>query len=401
MMQITDLKQEQKILPILRLGFRPFFLFGSIFSAFAILAWILLLDAKVSFSPFGNPLWWHIHEMLFGFYIAIVTGFLLTAVQNWTGMKGVNGKLLLFLTIVWLLGRIAMFAPNALGQPLSSIIDLSFLPIVAFVLAKPILAVKQYRNLFFVPLLVVFFIINIEMHLAIYAPEIFSLKLSGYAAILLMCFLISVMAGRVTPMFTANGTQTAKATAAPWLDKLANGSLAILALLLITAPLLGFNVTFFAIVAILSGVAQFVRQCRWRPWITLNVPLLWSLHSGLLLLSIALIVLGLSYLTDVIASNHAWHLLTIGAMATIVLAMIARVSLGHTGRPLMPPKLMSLAFIALIITALIRTFAPAIWPEHYTLIINSAGYLWLTAFMIFIFYYGPMLISPRADGRPG
>ncbi|GHE94626.1 NnrS family protein [Thalassotalea profundi] len=401
MMQITDLKQEQKIPPILRLGFRPFFLFGSAFSVFSILAWLLLLETTLIFSPFGGGLWWHIHEMIFGFFIAIVTGFLLTAVQNWTGIPGIKGKTLLFLVIIWGLGRIVMSVPELLGQSMSSIIDLSFLPIVAFILAKPICAIKQYRNLFFVPLLLVFSLINLEMHLAVYSPELVSLKYAGYAGVIMVSFLISVMAGRVTPMFTANGTQTPKASPSPFLDKVANGSIAVLGLILILAPFMAINYTVFGLVSISAGITQLIRQYRWRPWITLRVPLLWSLHVGILLLGIGLIVLGFSYSLGGLSVNHAWHLVTIGAMATTVLAMIARVSLGHTGRPLTPPKLMSFAFIILVFSALVRSFAPWAWPEHYNIILSIAGLSWILSFMIFIFFYGPMMLMPRVDGRPG
>ncbi|XQW84343.1 NnrS family protein [Thalassotalea piscium] len=401
MMQITDLKEEQKIPPLLRLGFRPFFLFGSLFAVFSISAWLLQLENVFTFSPFGNPLWWHMHEMLFGFFIAIVTGFLLTAVQNWTGLKGIQGKTLLLLAVIWALGRLVMFLPELVGPIASSIIDISFLPIVALVLAKPIWAVKQYRNLFFVPLLIIFSFINLEMHLAIYDPNLVSFQYAGYSAIMMMCFLISVMAGRVTPMFTANGTQTTKATPNPLLDKLANGSIGIIGILLILSPVLTVNNTLIGLLAIFAGMAQLFRQLRWRPWITLNVPLLWSLHSGIMLLSFALLLLGVSYLVAIIPLNHAWHLLTIGAMATIVLAMISRVSLGHTGRPLTPPKLLSISFIALILAAILRTFAPLIWPEHYSVVLNIVGSLWIIAFVIFLFFYGPMLVKTRADGRPG
>ncbi|MFT5298556.1 MAG: hypothetical protein ACI9YH_004604, partial [Colwellia sp.] len=166
MMQITDLKEEQKILPILRLGFRPFFLGGAVFSLIAITLWVLLYRGAVSFSPYGNGHWWHIHEMIFGFGSAIVAGFLLTAVQNWTGIPSIKGKPLAALFLLWLLGRIVMLIPDLFGTTLSALIDLSFLLTVAYTLAKPILAIKQYRNLFFVPLLVLFTIANGEMHLA-------------------------------------------------------------------------------------------------------------------------------------------------------------------------------------------------------------------------------------------
>jgi uncharacterized protein involved in response to NO len=339
--------------------------------------------------------------MIFGFGGAIIAGFLLTAVQNWTGIRGAQGNVLIGLLGLWLLGRISLLFPILVGETLSMIIDLSFLPTIAFVLAKPIIAIRQYRNLFFVPLLLLFTIANLEMHLAIINPQFFSINLSGYAAVLLITFLISVMAGRVTPMFTANGTQTPKVLPAPWLDKLANGSLAVLMFILLLHPVIGLNPTIFAILLIISGVFQAIRLIRWKPWITLAVPLLWSLHFALKFIWFGLILLGISYLIPEVPSNHIWHLLTIGGIGGLILAMISRVSLGHTGRPLSPPKAMSLAFTLITISALIRSFGPWFMPTSTSTFFDISGFFWMLSFVIFVYYYGPMLSTPRADDRPG
>jgi len=400
-MQITDLKEEQKILPMFRLGFRPFFLGGAVFSIIAITLWLLMYKGAVSFLPYGGGYWWHIHEMIFGFGSAIIAGFLLTAVQNWTGIPSIKGKPLAVLFFLWLLGRIVLLMPDLLGTTLSALVDLSFLLSVAYALAKPILAVKQYRNLFFVPLLAMFTIANAEMHLAIVYPQSISVSYSGYAGVLLVVFLMSVMSGRVVPMFTANGTQTTKATPAPLLDKLANGSILLAMLMLLLHPFVGFVSMFFGVILIFSGIFQLMRWLRWRPWITLGVPLLWSLHFALKFVWFGLILLGFSYIIDEIPSNHVWHLLTIGGMGGIILAMISRVSLGHSGRPLTPPKLMSVAFAFITLSAMIRVFGPWLSPEKTILFIDISGFCWLLAFGIFTFYYGPMLLKAREDGRPG
>jgi len=401
MMQITDLQKEQKILPLLRLGFRPFFLSGAIFSVIAVIIWLLILKGLLGFTPLGGGYWWHIHEMIFGFGGAIIAGFLLTAVQNWTGIRGVQGKVLFGLLILWLLGRISLLFPVLLGETLSMIADLAFLPTVAYILGKPIIAIKQYRNLFFIPILLLFTLANAEMHLAIIKPYTFSINLAGYAAVLLTTFLISVMAGRVTPMFTANGTKTPKASPAPWLDKLTNGNLAVLMILLLLHPVIGFNPTIFAILLITAGIFQAIRWTRWKPWITLGVPLLWSLHMALKFIWFGLIILGISYLLPEVPSNHIWHLLTVGGIGGLILAMISRVSLGHTGRALSPPKAMSLAFVSITLSALIRTFGPWLVPASTSVFIDVSGFFWIVSFAIFVYYYGPMLTSPRADDRPG
>jgi uncharacterized protein involved in response to NO len=401
MMQITDLEKEQNITPLLRLGFRPFFLSGAIFSIVAITLWLLMYKGTINLSPLGGGYWWHIHEMVFGFGSAIIAGFLLTAVQNWTGVRGAQGITLLVLFLFWLAGRLALLMPNILSPTLISIIDLSFLPAVAYVLAKPLIAIKQYRNLFFVPLLLVFTFANLEMHLAIYIPETFNITFSGYSGVMLVTFLMSVMAGRVTPMFTANGTKTTKALPLPWLDMASNGSLAIIMFSLLLEPIFGFSPQFFGVLLVIAGLFQTIRWLRWRPWITLGIPLLWSLHIAIKFIAYGLIILGASYLIPKIPSNHMWHLLTVGGMGGLILAMISRVSLGHTGRPLSPPKVMTAAYLFITLAALIRTFGPLISPEKTLVFIDISGTFWLLAFGIFVITYAPMLMAGRKDGRPG
>ncbi len=401
MMQITDLKKEQKIIPFFRLGFRPFFFSGAIFSIIAITLWLLMYKGTISLSPLGEGYWWHIHEMIFGFGCAIVAGFLLTAVQNWTGMRGVQGTELILLFLLWVAGRVVLLMPDLLGNTFSTIIDISFLPAVAFLLAKPIVVVKQYRNLFFVPLLLLFTIANLEMHMALYYPQVFNTTYAGYAGVMLVTFLMSVMAGRVAPMFTANGTQTPKATPLPWLDKATNGSLAIIMISLLLQPVVGFSSTFFGSILIVAGIFQTMRWLRWRPWITLGVPLLWSIHASIKFISFGLIILGISYLIPEVPSNHIWHILTIGGMGGLILAMISRVSLGHTGRPLSPPKAMTLAYIFIIIASLVRAFGPWAIPEKTMLFIDISGTFWIFAFAVFAITYAPMLLKARKDGRPG
>ena len=400
-MQITDLQKEQKITPLLRLGFRPFFLSGAIFSIVAIILWLLMYKGTINLSPLGGGYWWHIHEMIFGFGCAIIAGFLLTAIQNWTGVRGAQGTTLLVLFLLWLAGRIVLLVPSVFSDIITTIIDLSFLPVVAYVLAKPLIATKQYNNLFFVPLLLLFTLANLEMHLAIYFPQTFTITYAGYAGVMLITLLMSDMAGRVAPMFTANGTKTAKATPLPWLDKVTNGSLAIAMFSLLMEPIIGFSQQFFGIILIISGIFQTMRWLRWRPWITLGVPLLWSFHLAIKFIAYGLIILGASYLIPEIPSSHMWHLLTVGGMGGLILAMISRVSLGHTGRPLSPPKAMTAAYIFITLAAIIRAFGPWALPEKTVLFIDISGTFWLFAFGIFVITYAPMLMSGREDGRPG
>ena len=400
-MQITDLQQEQQITPFFRLGFRPFFLSGALFSIIALVVWMLILKQKLPITPLGSGYWWHIHEMVFGFTSAIIAGFLLTAVQNWTGSRGIYGTKLMLLYAVWLLGRVVVLFPMLFGNILTSVIDLSFLPLVAIILAQPIIAVKQYRNLFFIPLLLLFTLANLEMHCAIYYPHLVNTTFAGDSSVMLVIFLMSVMAGRVLPMFTANGTGTKKIIPIKLLELITNGSLALAALSLILQPLIGFNKNIFAIVLIIAGIAQGIRWFRLRPWITLGIPLLWSFHFAILFVWFGLIVLGISYLQADVPLGHVWHLLTIGGIGGIILAMISRVSLGHTGRPLAPPKIMFLAFFMISVAALLRVFGPLIMPEKAMIFYDISATCWFIAFGSFVVKYGPMLLSARADNHPG
>lgn len=401
MMQITDLQKEQKIMPLLRLGFRPFFLFGAIFSVITIFIWLLILQGKSDLTPLGGGYWWHLHEMIFGFASAIIAGFLLTAVQTWTGVPGVQNKSLLFLVMLWLLARVALLLPEFFGENITMILDIAFLPAVAIFLGKPIIKIKQYRNLFFVPLLILFTLVNVEFYLALVAPEHFSIKLTGYAGVMLITLLMSVMVGRVGPMFTANGTQTPKVTNIVWLDNASNGSIAIIAFYLLFHPLHIINHQILGGLFIIAAIFQSIRIVRWRPWITIKVPLLWSLHLAVIFIVLGLFCIGASYFSSKLSTSHLWHILTIGGMSGLILAMISRVSLGHTGRPLQPPKTMSIAFLLIFIAAIVRSFLPLFMPESIIAIYQASAGIWTLSFGLFIVHYAPMLLKNRLDGRPG
>ncbi|MEW6998978.1 NnrS family protein [Colwelliaceae bacterium BS250] len=400
-MQITDLSKELDIPALLRLGFRPFFLFGSLFSIIALSLWGLTLNNIISLDFYGGANWWHMHEMVFGFICAIIVGFLLTAVQTWTGQRGLHGKSLLALILVWLAGRIALLFPDIFGQLTAALIDISFLPLAAYFLAKPIIKVKQTRNLFFVPLLLLFTVANIEMHLASVALANMQLFPAAHASMMLVAMLMSVMAGRVIPMFTANGTGTAKVASIAWLEKVTNGSIALIVIAFLIHPLVTINSAIFFTLFLIAGLSQMARWLRWKPWITISVPLLWSLHTAVMFVWLGLLALAFSFMNNALPANHFWHLLTIGGMGGIILAMISRVSLGHTGNVLKAPKLMPLAFLLISFSAILRSIGPWLIPADYLLFINVSIVVWLLAYGLFIVYYAPKLMQARQDGRPG
>lgn len=401
MMQITDLATEQKMLPLLRQAFRPMFLFGAAFSAIAMLLWGLILGGQLKIQPVGHVLFWHSHEMLFGFACAIVIGFLLTAVQNWTALRAPHGKSLLLLTLLWLSGRLLLLFGQGLPLWLVAAVDLSFLPLAAWLLAKPLLAVKQYRNLFFVPVLLLLTACNLIMYLGLYLGRYDLQQLGSLNAIWLITLLMAIVGGRVIPMFTANGTKTPKVEALLWLDRAALGSLWLIFVLhfFSLAPLLPSSLLsgLFAFSALLTAI----RCVRWKIWLTFKVSLLWSLHLAYWFIPLGLALFALRYAGFAVSQSIALHALTAGAMGSMILSMMARVSLGHSGRLLQPKQIMGWAFLLVALAGISRTLLIWLLPAHTFSLLWLGIACWVLAYACYVLVYFPVLTTPRADGRPG
>lgn len=377
------------------------FLLGALFSALAMLLWMLVLAGSIQLPVYGQVVFWHSHEMLFGFVSAIVIGFLLTAVQNWTGLRATHGKTLLILTLVWLAGRVALLFGSYLPAWLVVSVDLLFLPLAAILLAIPLLAVKQQRNLFFVPVLLLLTLCNGLMHYGLLSGHFELQQIGSQSAIWLITLLMAIVGGRVIPMFTANGTMTQKAQPIAWLDRIALGGLWLIFLLEITnlnrfIPAVGMVVIFG-----IAAIALAIRCGRWKIWITWRVPLLWSLHIAYWFIPVGLALFALRYMGLPISNSLALHALTAGAMGGMILSMMARVSLGHSGRALKPKTIMSLAFLLVITAAVLRTLAAALWPEFIMNWYLFSAATWVLAYLIYVAVYLPVLTTPRADGRPG
>ena len=400
-MQITDLATEQKLLPLLRQAFRPMFLFGAIFSTIAMLLWLLALSGYVQLTPFANVLFWHSHEMLFGFVSAIVIGFLLTAVQNWTGMRAPHGKSLLFISLLWLAGRLVLLFGQTLPLYLVAAIDLSFLPICAYLLALPLLRVGQKRNLFFVPVLLLLTACNLLMYIGVATQRYELVQMGSQNAVWLITLLMAIVGGRVLPMFTANGTQTKKVDAIVWLDRLALSSLWLIFVLHFFALVNYLPPVAISILFAISALLLAVRALRWKIWLTFKVPLLWSLHIAYWFIPLGLALYAARYAGVNISNSIALHALTAGAMGSMILSMMARVSLGHSGRVLQPHVVMSLAFFLVLASALLRTLILWLFPADTMLWLWLAASGWILAYLLYVLVYFTVLTTPRADGRPG
>jgi uncharacterized protein involved in response to NO len=399
MLDIIDSTQKQKTLPLFRLGFRLFFLLGSTFALLSMGAWTFTLTGKLTLSPLNDILWWHSHEMLFGFVTAIIAGFLLTAVSNWTGIPGVRGLKLAIIFSVWLAARLLIILNFAINPTVIIFVDLIFLPLVAFFLGYSLFSIRQYRNMIFILLLLLMTLSN----LLTYLPQLgFSSDLSQqglHSMALLVVLLIALLGGRVIPMFTANGTGTVKVLPLKWLEISSLTSLFLLYLVM----LLGFEkpTVAFATLAFIASGLHFYRCLRWRPWITLHTPLLWSLHVSMLFIPIGLALIGLHYALEIISLSTAIHSLTVGTISGMILSMMSRVSLGHTGRALKANRLVQLAFISIVFSAITRSLLIAVLPDNTSLLWILSGVLWCIAFSSFLWVYSPILTTSRIDGRPG
>lgn len=376
------------------IAFRPLFLGGSLFSLCAILIWAGLFSGHLQLEVFGGRLWWHTHEMLFGFVCAIIMGFLLTAVQNWTSQKSISHRPLLALVLLWLSGRLALLFPSLLPSWFISLLDISFLPIAAFFFIRPIIKVKLWRNLIFLPLLAALTLANAAMHYSVYAEDLSIILPASKTAVLLIAMIISIMGGRVIPMFTANGTGTKKVTELNWLEKSALGSL--LLVIVFNSGLITLPSIVNALLLFTAATFHFIRVIRWRFWVTLSTPLVWSLHLSYSFIPTGLVLFGISHLSDAISTSQAIHTITVGAIGMIILSMISRVSLGHTGRKIQVGKTMTCAFITLFFAALIRIFGQ-FFTDNYILVILSSAALWAVAYFCFVILYIPILIKKRID----
>lgn len=382
-------------------GFRPFFLGAGLFAASVVPLWLLVLSGRVSPSPYLDPTSWHAHEMLFGFTTAVIAGFLLTAVGNWTGRETVVGAPLVGLALLWALGRVVMLAPGALPKGVPAVVDLSFLPLLAVAIGRPLIATRNRRNLVMLGVLGALFVANLVVHLDaldVLGPG--SASRAHQVALDVVTLLLLLIAARIFPMFTKNGTGLDTIRSQPRLDLavvLAMGALTALdAVAHLSRPLslaagLGAG---------LVGALALARSRNWGARASLSIPLLWVLHAGHLWLALGLGLRAVSSL-GWLASSLATHALTIGAVGGLTLGMMARVSLGHTGRALAPPRLMGWAFAAVNVAALARVLGPLALPERYLATVTAAGVAWTAAFVAFVALYAPVLWSPRVDGKPG
>jgi uncharacterized protein involved in response to NO len=379
--------------PLWTLGFRPFFLAAAAWAALALLLWIIALQSGASLPSQFDPLSWHIHEMLFGFVPAAIAGFLLTAIPTWTGRPPIQGRLLAGLAGIWFFGRMAVLLSSELPTWLTGIIDVSFLFLLSAIAAYEIAISRNRRNMAIPLPILVLAVANLLMHLeaaGVAVPAGLGWRL-GLAAITV---LISVIGGRIIPAFTRNwlNSRNPQAVLAPHglVDSagmgLLHGGLIGWALVPDSKPV--------GVLLILAAIANFLRLLRWKGVLTLAEPLLAILHVGFLWLVGSAALLGASMLTDRIPISAAIHAMTAGTIGTTVLAVMTRVSLGHTGRILHADHTTSLIYVLVTVAAVARVFAP-FEQGHYTVLLEASAALWIGAFAAFGIRYASLLFSSR------
>lgn len=383
-------------------GFRTFFLLAAIFSPLAIAAWLGVYSGTIAPISGYPPNLWHAHEMVFGYTAAVMTGFLLTAVPNWTGAPPLRGRPLAVLALLWLAGRVAISSMPAVPPAVAAAIDASFFIVLGLILV-PSLTQGSRKNLIFLAVLALLVIANLLFHLeALGLADTASLGLN--LGVDLFALLIAIIGGRVTPAFTGSALRAKAEGASPpaiknylWLGEVAILSVAILAVCEFLAP----GQAWVGWIALAAAAINAVRMAGWKTGHTLYQPLLWALHLGYGWLIAGLAVKGIAALTGVLPATVALHGITIGAIGTMTLAMMSRASLGHTGRALAAGRALAGAYGLVSLAAIVRLAMPMLFPAYYPASVIVAGVLWIAAFAIFAILFVPILIGPRTDGRPG
>lgn len=382
------------------LAFRPFFLLAALFGVILMLLWGLALSGWDGYAPYGGIQFWHGHEMLFGFVGAVLVGFLLTAVQNWTGLPAVNGKPLMTLVLLWLLGRFLMAVP-VVPDIVIIFIDLLFFPAAAIFLFIPLLVRSQARNYFAVLVLFLLMFCNGISHYSVLNNQLQLQQQVLFSTALLITVMMAIIGGRIIPMFTANTTAIPAKDRQVWPDRIALGALWLLlfmSLLMFSMPV---PAILLSIMAFLSALMLALRSSRWHFSHTLSHPLLWSLHLGYLWIVIGLLLYAASQAGFAIPETIALHSLTAGAMGMLIISMMSRVSLGHTGRPIVSSRLITLSFYLVMAAAIVRVFGVWLLPAHSSIWLMLSVLFWCIAFMMFLIRFLQVLTQPRADGKPG
>jgi uncharacterized protein involved in response to NO len=383
---------------VLSAGFRPFFLLAGIWAALAVPVWLLAYVHGYSLRGPLPAVAWHAHELVFGFGAATVAGFMLTAIPNWTGRLPLRGRPLGLLAALWIAGRAAMLAAGAVGAPAAAIVDLAFLALLIGVVARELIAGRNWRNLPMVAALSLLFAGNALVHM--HALDIaYTAGAGNRLGIATLLLLIALVGGRIVPSFTRNWLARERPGSvgpAQWgaIDRIALAAAAVGLGAWVAAPESAVAPWLEAA----AGLGLAARLSRWRGLATLREPLLFVLHAGYGWLALGLILLGVNGLRPTLPASAALHALTVGAIGTMTLAVMTRATLGHTGRPLRADRATSASYVLVTLAALLRLGAP-LAGANAIVVTSLAGIAWTSAFATFAMRYARPLLSKTGSNQ--
>ena len=390
---------------LFELGFRPFFILAGTSAILLVVSWLMYFNGIGGYASYYGVFPWHSHEMIFGYTMAVISGFLLTAVRNWTGLETVRHSKLAGLAGLWILGRVVPFLHGEIPNWLIALLDLSFLPAVMLAIGIPLIKSNNKRNLFFIPIFSLFILCNLIFHLnatgyidesnALFGVPFLSIAVNFSLGLVMM--IITVIGGRVIPFFTKSALTSYQARTNPLIESLAIVSVILFVLVY---SFINSNAILLCAVSSLAVVIHLWRLSTWYSHSIWKNPLLWILYVsyGWMVIAYGLFAIESFFL---LIGKPALHAVTIGTIGGLTLGMMVRVSLGHTGRHLQVSSYTKWSFVILSSSALIRVFIPMVFPEYYQVAINVSGLLWISVFALFLLEFVPILIAPRPDGRAG
>jgi uncharacterized protein involved in response to NO len=381
-------------------GFRSSFLLAGVGAMLLVPLWAL---SFVEGTPLGSawpPMLWHAHEMLFGFIASAMAGFLLTAVPSWTGQKGSAGLPLIVLAGLWLAARGLIASSSLWPAVLIAAVDLSFLPALGVLVAKPLLRSRN-RNTKLLAVLGLFWLTDVVFQIGLIRRDaplaLHALKIG----IDIVLVLVTVIGGRIVPSFTSSSLRPLGLQDAVH-NRPALTGLAIAGMIAMTLSDIFWPESRLAgVVAGVAAALQAARLLQWATWRTLRQPIVWILHLSYAWLPVGLALKAIALLSAAAFAAFWLHALTIGALATMILAVMTRASLGHTGRALIVSPWITAAYLLLTAAALMRVFGLSVFRMHYPLVIVWSALFWTIAFALFVVVYAPILCGPRADGKAG
>ena len=382
--------------PLFALGFRAFFVLAGLSALALIVLWNSVFKGELTLPNYFSNTLWHAHEMLLGYSVAVIAGFLLTAVKNWTSKPTLTDDALAGLCLLWLYGRILPFYAELLPDALIALVDFAFLPALAWHISKPILQTKYYSGLVFIGILLLLALGNGLIHADLLGLLQQTSAIGLQLVVATLIVLIVLIAGRVFPFFTERGLSGTLIIKNPVLDGLAIAS----AVLVFAVQLAGLSELIIASAATCAALINTARIASWYVQRIWYVPLLWVLYVGYAWIIVGFILTALAAYALVLPSL-ALHAFTLGGIGVLTLGMMARVSLGHTGRALKASNAIAIAFVLINLAAVLRVLAPIALPQTYNLLLYIATLAWLAAFALFVLVYAPILNSVRIDGQAG